>query len=83
MVLYDHDSNAILAGPLTSCSELELIRSTCVLHSYLSARSLIPQYQILDNECPGGLKQFLRNSSIDFQIVPPHLHRTNSVKRAT
>ena len=81
MVLYVHDSNAILAEPLNSCSKCELIRATRVLHSYLSARGLTPQYQMLDNECPGGLKQFLRNSSVDLQLVPPHLHCTNASER--
>ena len=42
MVLYDHNSNAILAEPLTSRNELELIRVTCVLHAYLSNCSLTP-----------------------------------------
>ena len=50
MALYDHDSNAILAEPLTSHNERELIRATRVLHAYLSDRGLTPQYQILDNE---------------------------------
>ena len=52
MVLYDHDSNAILAEPLTLRNKRELIRSTRVLHTYLSNRGLTPQYQIMDNECP-------------------------------
>ena len=34
MVLYDHDSNAILEEPLTSRSGRELIQATRVLHSY-------------------------------------------------
>ena len=55
MVLYNHDSNAILAEPLASRSERELIRATRVFHSYLSARGLTPHYQMLENECPGGL----------------------------
>ena len=42
MVLYDHDSNAILADPLTSRNERELIRATRILHNYLSNRSLTP-----------------------------------------
>ena len=29
-----------------------------------------------------GLKQFMRNSSVKFQLVPPHLHRTNAAERA-
>ena len=83
MVLYDHDSNAILAEPLTFHSERKLIRDTCVLYSYLSACSLNPQYQMLHNEFPGGLKQLLRDSSVDFQLFPPHLHRTSATERAT
>ena len=82
MVLYNHSSNTTLAEPLTSRSKRKLIRANRVLQSYLSARSLTPQYQMLDNECPGGLKQFLRNSSVDFQLVHPHLHRTNAAERA-
>ena len=42
MVLYAHDSNAILAEPLTSCSERKLILATRVLYSYISARGLTP-----------------------------------------
>ena len=77
MVLYDHDSNAILADPLTSRNERELIRATRFLHTYLSDRGLTPQYQILDNECPGGLKTFLLDSSVKYQLIPPYFHRTN------
>ena len=82
MDLYNHDRNALLAEPLTSPRERELIRATRVLHSYLSARGLTPQDQMIDNECPGSLKQFLHNSSVNFQLVTPHLHRTNTVERA-
>ena len=82
MVLYDHDSNAILAEPLTSLNKRKLIRATCVLHAYLSDHGLILQYQMLDNECPGGLNTLLCDSSLSFQLVPPYLHRTNAVERA-
>ena len=82
MVLYYHVSNAILAEPLTSFRKRELIRATRVLHSYLYARGLTPQYQILDNEFPGGLKTFLLDSSVDLQLVPPYLNRTNAAERA-
>ena len=37
---------------------------------------------MLDNECPGGLKTFLRESSVKFQLVPPYLHCTNAAERA-
>ena len=37
---------------------------------------------MLDNECPGGLKRFLRESSVKFQLVTPYLHGTNASERA-
>ena len=82
MVLYDHDSNAILDEPLTSRNEHKLIRATRVLHAYLSDRGLTPHYQMMDNECSSGLKTFLRETSVKFQLVPPYLHRTNAAKLA-
>ena len=82
MILYYHDINAILVETLTSCSKRKLIRSTCVLHSYLADRGLTPQYQMLHNKCSGGLKQFLRDSRFKLQLVPPYLHCTNSPERA-
>ena len=42
MVLYDHDSKAILANPLASRNERKLIQVTRVLHAYLSDRVLTP-----------------------------------------
>ena len=81
-VLYNHDSKTILADPLTSRNEHELIQATRVLHAYLSDRGLTPQYQMLDNECPGGPKTFLREASVKFQLVPPDLHHTNAAERA-
>ena len=76
MVVYNHDSNAILSKPPTLRNEHKLIRAIRVLHTYLSDRGLTPQYQILDNECPGGLKTFLREASVKFQLVTPYLHLT-------
>ena len=82
IVIYDHDSNAIIAEPLKSRSEHELIRIYSALHTHLSNRGLAPKVQILDNECPDGLKQVMRNAGVAFQFVLPHLHRTNAAKRA-
>ena len=74
MVLYDHDSNAIIPEPIKSRSEAELIRSYSVLHSKLTNWGLRPKFQMLDNECPDGLKDYMRRKGITFQLVPPHLH---------
>jgi hypothetical protein len=82
MILYDYDSNAILAEPLKSKSEGEMIRAYSKLHAYLSDRGLKPRLQKLDNECPTGLKRFMKQNEVDYQLVLPYIHRRNSAERA-
>ena len=82
MVLYNHGSNAMIPDPIKSRSKSEPIRAYAVLHSKLTDRGLCPKFQMLYNECPAGLKNFMRREGVTFQIVPPHLHQTNSSERA-
>ncbi len=63
-------------------SEGELIRAYTVVHTSLVERGLRPILQKLDNEAPAGLKRFMKNAAIDYQLVPPHLHRRNAAERA-
>jgi mRNA-degrading endonuclease HigB of HigAB toxin-antitoxin module len=60
MVVYDYDSNHILAEPLKSHSEHEFVQAYTKLHTKLTARGLRPLLQKLDNECPAGLKKFMK-----------------------
>jgi hypothetical protein len=78
MVLYDYDSNAILAEPIKSRNQSELVRAYQKLHTYLTERGLTPRLQKLDNECPDALKQFMRAQDVEFQLVPPYDHRQNA-----
>jgi hypothetical protein len=82
MIVYDYDSAAILAEPIKSRSEQEILRAYSKLHQYLMERSLKPQLQKLDNECSAALKQFMRTANVDFQLVPPYDHRQNAAERA-
>ena len=82
MVLYNYDSNAIIAKPLKSRSKHELVFACSALHNNLSNLGLMPHFQMLDKECPTGLKKVMRNAGVTFQLIPPHLHRTNAAKCA-
>ena len=82
MVLYDYYSNAIIAEPLKSHSKHELVRVYSTLHTHLSNCGLTPLFQIIDNECPAGLKKFMLNEGITFQLVLSHPHRTNAAECA-
>ena len=82
MIFYDYDSSAILAEPIRSRSESELVRAFTTLQQLLSNRGLKPTLQILDNECPTGLKTYIRKSNATLQLAPPHMHQTNAAVKA-
>ena len=58
------------------------MRSYTTLHEYLCLRGLKPTLHVLDNECPAGLKKFMAKADENFQLVPPHSHRTNHSEKA-
>ena len=81
MVIYDHDSSAIIPEPIKSRSESELIRAYAVLHSKFTDIGLRPNFQMLDNECQADLKNYMHRNGVTFHLVSPHLHQTNSSER--
>jgi hypothetical protein len=42
-----------------------------------------PKMHILDNEAFADLKKGLKKHGLDYQVVPPHVHRRNAAERAT
>jgi Reverse transcriptase (RNA-dependent DNA polymerase) len=82
IVLYDYDSNSIQAEPMKNRSAESILAAYKVLHSRLCAAGLRPQLQRLDNECSTILKQFMQAEGVDYQLVPPGVHRRNAAERA-
>lgn len=82
IIVYDHDSTAILAEPLKDRTGPEIVRGFKVIHAKLVSRGLKPRLQRLDNEASAALRKFLDEEGIDFQLAPPHLHRRNAAERA-
>ena len=82
LIVYDHDSNAILAEPLKNRSAKSIVDGFKVLYNILLSRGLKPQLQRLDNEASALLRAFLTEKQIDYQLAPPHLHRRNAAERA-
>jgi hypothetical protein len=71
LVLYDFDSNAILAEPIKSRCATDILAGYAALHATLVAAGLRPLLQRLDNECSGILKTYMRSQDVAFQLVPP------------
>ncbi len=82
LVLYDWDSNAILAEALKNRLATSILAGYKKLHAVLCAAGRRPKLQKLDNECSTVLKAFMHQEDIDFQLVPPGLHRQNAAERA-
>lgn len=82
LVLYDYDSNSILIEALRSRTGPCILAGYKRLHARLVAAGLRPKLQRLDNECSAALKQFLVDEAVDYQLVPPRLHRRNAAERA-
>jgi Reverse transcriptase (RNA-dependent DNA polymerase) len=82
VILYDYDSNSILAEPTKNKSAESILTAYKALHARLCAAGLRPQLQRLDNECSTLLKQFMTAEGVDYQLVPPGVHRRNAAERA-
>jgi hypothetical protein len=82
IILYDCDSNAILAQPIKDRTAPELLKAFQVMEQELVARGLKPKLMKLDNEASKLLKTYLHHQYTTFQLVPPYSHRRNSAERA-
>jgi hypothetical protein len=82
LVLYHFDTNAILVEPLKTRHGNEILRGCTKLYNHLTERGFKPSTHWLDNEASNALKTFNRTQDIEYQLVPPHVHRRNSAERA-
>jgi hypothetical protein len=82
MILYDYDSNAIMAQPIKDRTAPELLRAFQVMEQELVARELKPKLMKLDNEASKLLKTYLHQQNITFKLVPPYSHIRNAAERA-
>jgi hypothetical protein len=82
MILYDYDSNAILAQPIKDRTAPELLRAFQVMEHELVARGLTPKLMKLENEASKLLKTYLHQQNITFKLVPPYSNRRSSAERS-
>ena len=82
LVVYDHDSNAILVDPLKSRQAAEITSSWTDIYQCLEQHGNAPQLFILDNEVSFEFKKALDKKQVAFQLVPPHTHLRNAAERA-
>jgi hypothetical protein len=67
LIIYDYDSNGILAQPMRTRTGPCILAAYKVLHEHLVAAGLHPKLQQLDNEASQSLKQFMTSEGVDYQ----------------
>eukprot|EP00978_Attheya_sp_CCMP212_P022995 scaffold69577_cov29-Attheya_sp.AAC.1 len=82
LVLYDYDSNYIHVEPMPSRSKESILSAYKKALAILIRAGLRPKLQRLDNEASAILQEYMTKQEIDFQLVPPHIHRRNAAERA-
>jgi hypothetical protein len=81
-VLYDYDSNYIDAHPIPNRTASTILKAFKLLYNKLVRAGCRPKLYKLDNECSTILKEFLHHEKLDYQLVPPGIHRRNAAERA-
>jgi hypothetical protein len=81
LIVYDYDSNTILQCALKNKTGSGIKRGWIEVHERLARGGNQPKIYILDNEASANLKQGLKKYGLDYQLVPPHVHRRNGAER--
>ena len=82
MVMYDYDANAILARPFKTRQAKELVETWTKLYKDLTNNGHTTKCFIMDNECSTEMKTALNKYKLQYQLVPPEVHRRNAAERA-
>jgi uncharacterized protein YgfB (UPF0149 family) len=82
LILYEYDSNSILAEPMRNRSDAEALHVYEKLYNELTDRGLKPQLNILDNEASRAVQRAITKTGARFQLVEPNNYAVNAAERA-
>jgi hypothetical protein len=80
--LYEYDGNIILEESMKSISDTEAVRAHTVLYKQRTDAGLHPRFQMMDNKASAAVNESPRKEAIQYQLMPPHIHRHNAAQRA-
>ena len=81
-VFYHYDTNVILGYALKSRTTTDICAAWNIAFKNLKSHGEAPNVHILDNECSNEMKTMFQNEKVQYQLVPPHIHRRNAAERA-
>ncbi len=81
-VMYHYKTNAILATPIPGLDSASILDAYNKNFEYLESKSYKPKLNVMDNQAAKVIKAYLNPQNIELQLIEPHNHRANAVKRA-
>ena len=82
IVVYDHDSNAILAEALKLRVSNEHLQAIQKVHNFLNQYGIKLKLYIIDNECSNVVKNYIKHTkNIEYLLVLPHMYWVNLVEK--
>jgi hypothetical protein len=82
MICYSYDTNYIRSIAMKSKSGAEWVKAFGVVFDEMTAKGFRPKLLTMDNEASSALKKYFTEKEMNYQLVPPHCHRTNAAGRA-
>ena len=78
LVVYHYDANNIITTSIKNRTGPCILSGIMKIHDNLIKQGLTPKLHIMDNEVAEDLKKYFKDSDIQFQLLPPHMHCRNA-----
>eukprot|EP01041_Mallomonas_annulata_P040132 gene40132-63967_t len=75
-------NNYVHYEPMKTRNASDYIQAFKNTFTFFKLHGLMPKLQVLDNETSNNLEAYFKSENIEFQFVPPKVHRTNRAERA-
>ena len=81
MVIYNYDSNSILTEAIKDLEGKSIVNAYETLYNRLTTNGLKQRFQKPENKYSNILIKSLQDENLDFQLVPPNIHRRNAAEQ--
>ena len=81
-VFYHYDTNTINGITIKSRNTTDICDAWQTAYELLKSHGEAPNINILDNKCSRDMKKIFKETQVEYQLVPPHIHQRNVAERA-
>ena len=82
LIGYHFDANKVLATPLKNRHTRTITEAWIIINEKFTAAKVTPNTYVMNNKASWDLKKAMKEKHIDYQLVPPHIHRKKLAEKA-